>query len=234
MVNQLPPPHPSLPTSDSASHDTRSRGPSELPYAHLHSIHHKGIFLRPIDLLSRHVLFNIVGTIFRVINKSSHFLPKLRTRSLLTVPFAALLLTFQTFHGELLQAQQIANTDWSLTEIPAQLPPPEASLPAPDSDEPLVVNYQSVNHSQVSLERQTEVRSKAEKEQYHFHQPVEFPNSFRTSNPQLRLSFHRTRDGLTISPRPGSPNLLDDSLVVPDWSVNYKRRPSTWISWPSL
>lgn len=149
----------------------------------------------------------------------SHFLSKLRTRSLLTVPVAALLLTFQTFHGELLQAQQIANTDWSLTEIPAQLPPPEASLPAPDADEPLVVNYQSVNHSQVSLDRQAEVRSKAEKEQYHFHQPVESPNTYRASNPQLRLSFHHTRDGLTVSPRPGSPTLLDDSLVVPDWSV---------------
>lgn len=158
--------------------------------------------------------------------KSSRFLPSLRTRRLATVPCAALLLAVQTFHGEILQAQQIANTDWSLTAIPSVAPPTsQDSGVTEDSNGTVVINHQvNTTNSPIPLEQQNQVMARAEREQFHFRASKSSPDTFRAINPVLRLDFDHSSAGLLVTPRPAPGGSLTTPPPAPDWSVRFQAK----------
>lgn len=146
----------------------------------------------------------------------SYLLPGLRSFRLATTPLAALLLTVQTFHGELLQAQQMANTNWSLDALPSLTPPPD-DLPAglDPTGAHATSPHGGIPHT--SPGRQAEIMEQAQAEQFHFYPHRDQPGAWRAANPGHRLSLVHAADGLTITPRP-------DPLgpATPGWEVRYE------------
>lgn len=156
---------------------------------------------------------------------SHHPCPTIRPRLLAALPLAIVLLLFQTFHRELLSAEHIANQEWALPEFaPLALPLDGTASPLTplDPEAPLVINHQhNPSNSFVSEERQAEIMARAEEEQFHFTQTSGSTGAFQAANPTQRLSFHHSRSGLTITPRPPAPNPLTPSNPEsPAWHIH--------------
>ncbi|MDA1006222.1 MAG: hypothetical protein O3A87_07035 [Verrucomicrobia bacterium] len=63
--------------------------------------------------------------------------------------------------------------------------------------------------------------NQAQEEQYQFYQTADAPGTFRATNPDHNFQCTHSADGLTITPRPDSSDLLNPE-ATPAWSVQYQ------------
>ena len=111
----------------------------------------------------------------------------------------------------------------SLTTHYSITPPPSGSGPrTTNPNGAFAVDLESgPNHSLVSPTRQREIMTEAREEQFYFHPSVDTPDTFRATNPNHNFEFVHNEDGLTITPRPNSVQLLTPGSA-PDWSIQYQ------------